>query len=496
MIKVLMVEDESWVRRGLIEGIRWDDLGITLCGEAENGEQALALMETEKPDIVITDMKMPKVDGMAFLQEISGRRWDAEMIVISGYADYEYMHQAITSHVVEYLLKPVDEEELNDLLGKIVERVHTKRRESERRREGQLHDLIEGKYDPSGEGACLDLTYDLFSIMCIGYEFGEDEIILLPKDDEEMPGFYRQEGFRLAPGLTAILCKADSQDTKLLVQAQKKEAEKIAERAAREGTRVRVVLGGWKSDLSSIRESYTEVQQAMDYQCTGAQDIVSYNAVADVARDRIPDFSPIERLLSEGKKEEAIRLIEGVFTRMGQARYIYMPAVKKAVIDLMLALEHACKEKGQSFHGITGCGTGYIDGIKEILFLECLRDWTLDVAGSVFDALCETPQKTGAEVVAQIAHHIEHHYHEDISLTAFAESYFINPVYLSRIFKEQTGETFLECLTRVRMTHAKQYLTDGLKVKEAAALCGYANPYYFTRAYKKYYGTAPSGKTS
>lgn len=496
MIKVLMVEDESWVRRGLIEGIRWDDLGVTLCGEAENGEQALAFMETEKPDIVITDMKMPKVDGMAFLQEISGRRWDVELIVISGYAGYEYMHQAITSHVVEYLLKPVDEDELNDLLKKVAVRIQNKRRERERRRKEQLHDLIEGKYDPSGEGACLDLAYDLFSIMSIGYESGEGEIALSPEDDGEIPGLFRQEDFRPVPGRIAILCKAKVQDAETLAQAQKKAAEKIAERAAREGVRIRVAIGGWKESVPDIQESYTEARYAMDYQCTGERDIVSYNAVADMERDRIPDFSPIGRLLSESKKDEAIRLIEGTFARMGQARYICLPVFRKTVIDLMLTLEHSCKERGQSFHEIIGCGTGYIDGIKEIVFVECLRDWTLDVAGSVFDALCETPQKTGTEVVAQIAHHIEHHYHEDISLTALAESYFINPVYLSRIFKEQTGETFLECLTRVRMTHAKQYLTGGLKVKEAAALCGYANPYYFTRAYKKYYGTAPSGQIS
>ena len=123
MIRVMIVEDEAVIRLGLIHSIRWDSLGFTLAAEAENGKQALELLDSISVDLLITDMRMPECDGQRLLQEIEARKLNCEIIVLSEYTDFAYMRQAIHAHVYDYLLKPVDPEQLNLLLERVKKKI-------------------------------------------------------------------------------------------------------------------------------------------------------------------------------------------------------------------------------------------------------------------------------------------------------------------------------------------------------------------------------------
>ena len=127
MFGVLIVEDEEWIRRGLIRSIDWERLGLELVGEADNGARALELLRSRPVDIVLTDMKMPVCDGRKMLQSIESMGLDCEIIVLSEYSDFEYMRQAIHAHVADYLLKPVDPERLNELLASAAAHLREKR---------------------------------------------------------------------------------------------------------------------------------------------------------------------------------------------------------------------------------------------------------------------------------------------------------------------------------------------------------------------------------
>lgn len=116
--KVIVVDDEYWIRKGIIQLIPWDRLGLTLAGEAEDGEDAIALVAAVQPDIVLLDMRMPGLSGAELLQHFANQSKPQMMIVISGYADYEYTREAIRSNAFDYLLKPVKEHELVQVLEK------------------------------------------------------------------------------------------------------------------------------------------------------------------------------------------------------------------------------------------------------------------------------------------------------------------------------------------------------------------------------------------
>ncbi len=124
MIKAIIIEDEKWSRTVLKAFGEWDKLGISLVGEASDGEEGLALIERLNPDIIITDMNMPNIDGVEILKQLHDRHSEAKIIVISGYDLFDYMRQAIKSKAFEYLLKPIDASELNRVLGNCVKEIY------------------------------------------------------------------------------------------------------------------------------------------------------------------------------------------------------------------------------------------------------------------------------------------------------------------------------------------------------------------------------------
>ena len=123
MIKILIVDDEKWTRETIKEFGHWEQYGIEVMGEAADGQEALRFIEQKSPDIVITDMKMPGIDGRELLRIVAERYPQIKLIVASGYDDFNYMHQAILSKVNEYLLKPINAKELNLALEKCTNEV-------------------------------------------------------------------------------------------------------------------------------------------------------------------------------------------------------------------------------------------------------------------------------------------------------------------------------------------------------------------------------------
>ena len=140
MYQVLIVEDEDWIRRGIVQSIRWRELGMELAGEAENGARALQILERRPVDIVLTDMKMPVCDGRGLLREMKDRKLDCEVIVLSEYTDFTYTRQAIHARVAEYLLKPIDPRQLNEVLCSAAKRLTEK--SLSRKRDADPYDAV------------------------------------------------------------------------------------------------------------------------------------------------------------------------------------------------------------------------------------------------------------------------------------------------------------------------------------------------------------------
>ena len=154
MYQVLIVEDEDWIRRGIVQSIRWRELGMELAGEAENGARALQILERRPVDIVLTDMKMPVCDGRGLLREMKDRKLDCEVIVLSEYTDFTYTRQAIHARVAEYLLKPIDPRQLNEVLCSAAKRLTEK--SLSRKRDADPYDAVFQTTIEIGRASCRE----------------------------------------------------------------------------------------------------------------------------------------------------------------------------------------------------------------------------------------------------------------------------------------------------------------------------------------------------
>ena len=145
MIKIFLVEDEMIIRRGIKNSIEWEKEGYQFVGEASDGELALPMIIREKPDIVMTDIKMPFMDGLAFIKELRGFMPDVPVIILSGFSDFEYAKEAIRYQVSNYLLKPVSTEELALTLIELKEKLDEKfdKKTSAGNSEGYYSKLVE-----------------------------------------------------------------------------------------------------------------------------------------------------------------------------------------------------------------------------------------------------------------------------------------------------------------------------------------------------------------
>ncbi|HHW00253.1 MAG TPA: response regulator [Clostridiaceae bacterium] len=532
MIKTLIVEDEGWVRKGIIKVIKWEELGMKLIGEAQNGEEALHIMALEKPDLIITDMKMPKYSGIDFLKELEHVRPDCEIIVISGYSDYEYMKQAISSGVFEYILKPIDEDDLNEVLKRVLKKIDTKRKEQENKKlieakldaslplleENVLNSLISGvfdKYDDLLEkvgNINIDLNYKCFSVMSIfikdmynlgrGYvDLNEDGFLQVYNDIKQIVRQYQNYNvFKNMQSIyeVIILCKGDEQDYKKIIAEQIKLADEIINTVQnKHGINLRIGIGDWKKGFNNIRHAYEEAKKALKFEKIGGKDIIFYSGIKNF-KDQKEDLYYIEEkqlssILQNSGKDEAVRLVKSLFENVNKMQYCKISSLRKAIIDLMLIFERSCRKLSTDFNTNLFDEENYIDIIEKLSSISGLERWTLDTIQRILNNLNDRRQKESIDIIQDIKNYIEANYHEDINLIQLSQKYYMNHIYLSRLFKSQTGENFIDYLTRIRMLKAKELLEKGtFKIKVVSELVGYSNPYYFTKSFKKFFGYPPS----
>lgn len=149
MIEIVIIEDETYIRKGMVVTTPWEDLGCKVIGEAGDGQEGLELIQRLKPDIVITDVNMPVKDGIEMIRELEGNT-DSEYIIISGYSDFDYARQALKLGVRDYLLKPIDDDDFHRTIRKVILQVEKKRIIAKERERSRL--VREGKENLAREG--------------------------------------------------------------------------------------------------------------------------------------------------------------------------------------------------------------------------------------------------------------------------------------------------------------------------------------------------------
>lgn len=506
MYRVFIVDDEKQARTGLRDFMPWAKLGCEVCGEADDGETALGPILEEKPDILLTDVRMKRMDGIELSRRVKRSLPDTQVVFISGYSDADYLQQALRMEAVDYVYKPVNLGELGRTIQRVTGKLGERARERDERRrmreqleksmpllrEKFFIDWFDGQYEqeqlreqmaflqiPLPQGPLLPV------VLCLDRGRGDT-----PQEHEmNLLALKRmvRELFR-----TAICARWQHALVALFSDADGAEAARRAEEIARQArTRGRSVWAGVADAPVAPDELYVGVRRARDAAdrrfFEPDRPVFVWSEAEEADGRRSPSAFDARRLaLRVADGLEPAGALEAALLKAGHGRTI--DQVRGACILLTQELCERFLNADLSREGVALCAR-----IPELDTQQALFGAVL-----AFAARCvRTQREPGAAqeegVSAAVQKILQRRYAQRLTIEDVAREVHLSANYLSVRFKQETGETILDCLTRIRMEHARLLLERGeLTVYQAAEAAGYTDAAYFTRMFKRTFGMTPA----
>lgn len=515
MYSVILVDDEVFSRQGLRNLIDWESCGFAVTDEAGNGEDALALIRSAMPDLVITDIRMPVMDGLELIRRIreDETMHEMEFIIISGHDDFAYAQKAVRYGVLDFILKPVDDKELEGVLRDLAAKLD--RAKAEREQQLLLHNermisaMIRGEASAeeirqwaAEQGFVPDEAFryvlveinDLHpwqdrehpSISAIRRTISAAIRNLLGKDYDP---YIHEHAKRFGYILPRSRCPEERGGLKRF-------AAKLQERLGQElDAPVYLYIGDAINHLRHLREAYQTASDAALHKYVADSPII----VHDRLKDRQLHHASLDRALlgkliekvEEGAEEQLLAVIDQIFDAFREQRFApeaVKLAVHACVTDVLKSLARMEVDQKELQHLPPMLGWQDLCLTPE----ELKRLFTAFVLESA-DKLSANRKESIKGSIQKIRDYIENHYHENISLKNIAATFYMNPVYLGQLFKKTYGVYFNEFLLDIRIREAKKLLrqTD-LRIYEIADRVGFKNADYFVTQFEKIENMTPT----
>ncbi len=532
MYRVLLVDDEVLVREAISENIKWEELGYELAGNCQNGKEAMEFLEKNSVDVVLTDICMPYVDGMELSEFVFRHFKNINIIIFSGFDDFEYAKKAIKYNVEEYLLKPVTALELSKVLTDLKDKMDKKKNETEKYimlyetynknklliKSKAIDDLIKGsKTEEENRKA---LRENNIILDASDYRVAIVEIDLnseVDKGEEHMKQYSSLMTFAVYNICDEILqqyqaglsCLGNDNRVFILFKTNRPKAsgQEIKSICTEISSKIRqfmklgvtIGIGRNVKDPRDIHKSYEEAEYSMKYQylfwessIIDMEDIIkNRESKEDIALEeqidslvlaiKINDRQSIDDLLR--KIEEAIKRSLADKTRSD----LYLQQIILAIYNTLKISELEESVLNTLRNQLL---TDIADSKTLGKVMELLKDYCYKAAGEV-----EMQKNIGGKKQALLAmDFIEKNYADpQLNLNSVCSYLSISASRFSTIFKNITGETFMEVLIRIRMQKAKELLENtDLKNYEIAEKVGFGDPHYFSISFKKMTGKTPS----
>ncbi|MCR6514786.1 MAG: response regulator transcription factor [Clostridium sp.] len=498
MYKVMLVDDEKLITEGLKNLIDWEKLNLEVVATANNGEEALRKLKEEKVHIVITDINMPVMTGLDLIKEVKGKDNKTNFIILSGYDEFSYAKKAIEYGVDSYILKPIDEEELEKTLIKLLARIEKSKKEKKDvlYKNTKLLQFINGKINKE---EILKIEDEL-NIPLRGKSYTVSSIILNKKNEDgkyinidEIIEEYSGKNYELLhkfDGQTILINSWDldvkNEDIlKYFNFIKDKLIEKI------EGD-VFIAVGDVTKDIDLLKNSLNSSNKLKKYILTEGTNICLTSEDVTNIKDYKTNFSKeIERLnkiIIEKDGSGAKMFLEGLIDDIALTpKNIYDLSIRVVMLIDKISDEFKVDKKyvkdSLSSNIVELCSESTRDSIKAFLVSEIEE----------LISVMYSTTKRYSPVVSQIVSNIEERYSEELSLKTLAYQYNINSSYLGRIFTKEVGMSFSDYLNKVKNTKAKELILEtNMKINDIAKAIGYTDTSYFYRKFKKYYGICPS----
>ncbi len=521
MIKVFLVEDEVIMREGIRSNIDWEAEGFEFVGEASDGELAYPLIQKSRPDILITDIQMPFMDGLELSRLVKQEQPGIKIIVLTGYDEFEYAKEGIRIGITDYLLKPIASAKLLEAVKKVGELVVEERQFQEtfdqERQESLLiarqkffRGLVLGRKSVSallGEGRelGLDLAANRYNILLFQISASDDR-------EDYLEAYNRavSEIKEKAAALSEIFMVELGMEGWAFILMEKE--EKDLEGVQREFMQfLRDTLGGYEGiryfgglgtpvgRLSELNKCYEEAGHAFAYRYLREDDqIIGSGDLPDrIHTQQEPDLRSLEvgkldrrvaeRFLKTGLKGEVAGFVDGYFAGFGEKNMESLLFRQYVVMDMYFAAVALLEGLGYGAEDLVERCGDIQDMTVVFSSAQSNREYLQKILEATIDLREAVSQKRYHSLLKEAKNYIRRHFEdEDISLNAVAASVNLSPNHFSSIFSQEAGQTFIEYLTSVRMERAKELLrTTAMKSSEIAYAVGYKDAHYFSSLFKK-----------
>ena len=511
MFKVLIADDEPFILDGLRHIIQWEEHGLEIAGEATNGIEALEILKTTKVHILITDIKMPKMNGLELLKRVRELYPEIKSVILSGYDDFVFLKEAIKLEIENYLLKPVLKDELSSTLLNITDKIESELYKQISLREGAgiirnnllcrlvSNNISENELAEKSSFLNINLDYKRYAagIVKILYENTDKGLISFAANNicSELTGIENQGiSFCDLNGDVIILFMKDNLERTNIYHIVSECVRNIRKSL---NIDVFATIGNLQSDLKNIHISCKIAKELLEYHLIlPSNSIVDYEQVEKLTFEREKSISINYELLklhlAAKDKQVILEFISSIFGQVQRSKGVTPSDLQNIAIEVLFNMNNIVKSlKGNTTAFFESLKVEFSSIYKAKSYGE-LRSYFESVADKYIDFLCLEEEKS-SPVVKQVCNYICQNYSKDISLKLLSNNYNVNTAYLGQQFKKETGELFSDYLNRIRIEKAKELLsTTLLKTNEIAEKVGYIEPNYFYRAFKKFTGLSPS----
>lgn len=531
-IKVFLVEDEMVIRRGIKNSIDWEKEGYIFCGEASDGELAYPMIIKEKPDILITDIRMPFMDGLELCKLVKEELPNIKILILSGYDEFDYAKEAIRLGVTEYLLKPISSGKLLEALNGVSESIRREKEDKdlvrkymEEMRENTEHEkqkffeqMIAGNLSmadalETGEKYEMNLSARMYNLLLFRFTLGEENrksgellgeaeyaIEKLTERLEYVFEFQRDvEGW-------AFLLMADNEEQ---MSERVKELSKDLEEIMKNYSTI-AYFGGIGQPVARLREleeSFREAERALAARFTmelnqiiSVEDIRMAQNVDTLDDIEITSFGEIEKtrtmlekFLNNGAEDEIDEFVDVYINELPEENLKSVLMRQYIIMDAYIVMMSFC-EKIEGIEGEMQAQSEELkNSMKTIQTLEEIKNYIRMLLKKIIGVRDTISGRRYSDIIEIAKDQIRKTYMSDeISLNTIAAEVGMSPSYFSSIFSKEMGKTFVEYLTEIRMDRAKELLMcSSMKTSEIGYEVGYKDPHYFSYIFKKTQNCTP-----
>ena len=505
MLEVLLVDNESAILTGLTMAIDWAAQGCHICGTACNGADALEKMAAHQPDIVISDIRMPEMDGLTLASRIRADYPDTQVILLTGFPDFEYAQQAIQYQVADFVLKPTSEEKLIEALKNARSRIDLSTRAAradhaatdslQLRRNLLLQNLL--------YGSAPSLLYTMTQLKELALNLDSYYILrygVQPEDDESNPLELLEQARALLLAAfpdhpTYAVAQSDRYAYIILCAPASFNPLPACLEAIRQADTsgvytMTIGISNHQADPSAMQHAAREADNAQQFAEADRQ-----FAVFSFSDLPVPDRAVFERL---DELVDRVRTALENNNRAGVAQYYprLFEEIRREKLSMTAARRmcnflNTCAQEMLIYTCTDVMLSSTPDPLPADTSLDDLERSLYAVLMRVLDAI----DATGADMdslVREVKNYIDQHYQENLTLEFLADHVHLSSSYLSKLFKKETGQNLSSYIGHVRMERAKTLLrTTNLKTYEIAEAVGISDPVYFSRIFKKATGYKP-----